>query len=199
MAGRHKNTFRPLYCCSGLQGSAADLEDVLNTLSYTPPAQMTHRHGLDHLCLFLRDISSSLRVACLKKGSCSLKSDAKTPVRSGVPWKDPSRSFRRCCEQPTKDEESTGCRPQEKMPGKLFLLFGLQLSFAFIHRPRDRCSCCLRLATSAAILAVGTSTLSRLQHPCHRRQHNRSHEVASARCPATSISRMTAKMKHVKG
>ncbi|CAK9082972.1 unnamed protein product [Durusdinium trenchii] len=51
----------------GLQGSAADLEDVLNTLSYTPPAQMTHRHGLDHLCLFLRDISSSLRVGNIRR------------------------------------------------------------------------------------------------------------------------------------
>lgn len=37
------------------QGHAVDLEGVLDTLIYTPPHNMSHHHGLDHLCLFLRE------------------------------------------------------------------------------------------------------------------------------------------------
>lgn len=38
----------------GIEGYPFDLEQVLDSLVYIPPANMTHFHGFDHLCLFLR-------------------------------------------------------------------------------------------------------------------------------------------------
>ena len=42
----------------GIEGFPIDLEQVLDSLVYIPPANMTHFHGFDHLCLFLRGPAS---------------------------------------------------------------------------------------------------------------------------------------------
>eukprot|EP00435_Cladocopium_sp_Y103_P008876 s669_g2.t1 len=43
------------------QGYAGDVEATLDTLVYTPPRNMSHLHGLDHLCLFLQDVPNAQR------------------------------------------------------------------------------------------------------------------------------------------
>jgi len=50
------------YNLIGLEGYAADLEPLLNSMVYTPLENMNSNHAVDHLCFFLTDSPGSKRI-----------------------------------------------------------------------------------------------------------------------------------------